>query len=174
MSHSPPASPVDQTEFRKLMSLFATGVCVVSPCSDREGNPTPLSGMTVNSFVSVSLDPMLVCWSLGNASSQFSEYSQARDFTVSILTADQHILAQRYAMRGDSALVESDFVRTPNGLPVIADALGYLECRLWSTYPAGDHTMIFGEVQAMAGETERLDQSESLGFFGGRFCGISQ
>ena len=34
------------------------------------------------------------------------------------------------------------------GAPLLAGALGWLECRLWAEYPAGDHTLFVGEVLA--------------------------
>ena len=50
------ASTVDVSAFREAMGSFPTGVTVVTVACD-DGN---LHGMTVNSFSSVSLDPMLV------------------------------------------------------------------------------------------------------------------
>jgi flavin reductase (DIM6/NTAB) family NADH-FMN oxidoreductase RutF len=172
LSSTPPANPVDQAEFRKLMSLFATGVCVISFDAPVEGGATSLSGMTINSLVSVSLEPSLVCWSLQNSASQFEQYRDASHFAVSILSDGQEAIARRYAARGDSALMESDFERTSNGLPVIKGALGIMECRRWNAYPAGDHTMILGEVQRVEScETWSADP-RGLGFFGGRFLRI--
>jgi flavin reductase (DIM6/NTAB) family NADH-FMN oxidoreductase RutF len=168
-----PANPVDTFEFRKLMSLFATGVCVVSVDTGDTGD-TGVSGITVNSFVSVSLNPVLVCWNIQNSSSQFDLYTKAADFTVSILAEEHETQAQRYAARGNSQFVASDFGRTTRGLPIIAGAPGYLECRLWSLYPAGDSTMIFGEVTAMSAPRSGDDLAMPLGFFGGRFCRINR
>ena len=156
-----------KAEFRQLMGLFATGVCVVSVKS-ADGTAT---AMTVNSFVSVSLDPMLVSWSLQNASSQFDLYASADGFAVSILAEGQAELARRYAARGDSQLRGDDFVSGKFGLPVIDGALAHLECRRWSDYTAGDHTLIFGEVLGMS--ASNAGEAESpLGFFNGQFCSI--
>jgi flavin reductase (DIM6/NTAB) family NADH-FMN oxidoreductase RutF len=160
-----PADPLDTTEFRRLMGQFATGVCVVSTAG-RHGD---LAGITVNSLVSVSLDPLLVCWGLQNGSSQFELWSRAENFAVSILGEGQAGLARRYAARGSSELDPRDFIRTQRGLPVIAGALAHLECRQWSLYPAGDHTMVFGEVIGMA----QAPQGRPLGYFGGDFCRIA-
>ena len=171
MSQSLSPNPAHEAAFRELMGLFATGVCVVSLGRSEAGEDAAISGTTVNSLVSISLDPMLVCWSLQNDASQFAEYSQAKEFAISILASDQAALARRYAARGDTALVTSDFERTDRGLPVIKGALASLECRLWKTYPAGDHTMILGEVVAMNGWQDEAEP-KALGFFGGRFCAI--
>ncbi|MFL0354855.1 flavin reductase family protein [Erythrobacter sp. GH1-10] len=168
MSDTRPADPATQAEFRKLMSLFATGVCVVS--FDMPEAEHGISGMTVNSLVSVSLDPMLVCWNLQNSASQYEEYLEAEDFAISILAGDQQALARRYAARGDSALTPADFRRTSNGMPVIRDALATIECRRWAAHPAGDHTLILGEVQAM--ETSGSGEPRALGFFNGHFRAI--
>ncbi|MEO0464035.1 MAG: flavin reductase family protein [Pseudomonadota bacterium] len=160
-----PADPVEPAAFRKLMGQFATGVCVVA--APRGGGG--VSGITVNSFVSVSLDPMLVCWSIQNQSSQFDFWAQAPGFTISILNEDQGSLARRYAARGDTESSDDDFIQSASGLPVVSDAIGHLECRQWSLYPVGDHTMVFGEVVGMSA----VDGGRPLGFFGGAFCRIS-
>ncbi len=168
----------NSTSFRELMGQYATGVCVVavpggtpdasagSAVLDHEDGP---SGMTVNSLVSISLEPMLICWAIQNTSTQFELYTGALDFTVSILAEDQHRLARRYAARGNSERDLADFALSEGGLPVIAGALGYLECRRWSLYPAGDHTLIFGEVVGI----ERARKAGPLGFFGGEFCRVA-
>jgi len=33
-----------------------------------------------------------------------------------------------------------------SGAPVLADALGWVECRVVATLPSGDHTLVLGEV----------------------------
>ena len=162
----PPTETPGVARFRDLMGRFATGVCVVA-VPGREG---AVSGMTVNSLVSVSLDPMLIAWSLQNGSSQFDRFSTSERFTVSILSEAQSDIAQRYASRADSGLCRDDFGGSYGGLPVIAGGLGYLECTSWSTYRAGDHTMIFGEVTALDMPEE---DSAPLCFFDGRFRHIA-
>lgn len=146
------------------MGLFSTGVCIVSR-KQQDGSP---SGITANSFVSVSLDPMLVCWSIQNGSSQFDAFASAPEFAISILAADQQELAQRYASRGDTLMQPDDFAWSDAGLPIIAGAIGHIECRHWSSYPAGDHTMIFGEVSSL----QSRGDIRPLGFYAGRFCRI--
>ncbi|MEM6495063.1 MAG: flavin reductase family protein, partial [Pseudomonadota bacterium] len=51
-----PSHPIDKAAFRRLMGQFATGVCVISA----EGSDGRFVGITVNSFVSISLEPLLV------------------------------------------------------------------------------------------------------------------
>jgi flavin reductase (DIM6/NTAB) family NADH-FMN oxidoreductase RutF len=51
----------------------------------------------------------------------------------------------------DPALAEHEagarFDRTRHGTPVLGGALAYLECRLQTTYEAGDHTIFIAEVE---------------------------
>ncbi|WP_299196444.1 flavin reductase family protein [uncultured Erythrobacter sp.] len=157
-----------QREFRRAMGLFTTGVCVISVPSGQQG----VSAMTVNSFQSVSLDPMLVCWSIQNDASQFDLYNDCERFAVSILADDHAELARRYAARGDTLLRVDDFVQSDGGLPIIDGALCHFECRRWSEFVAGDHTIIFGEVTGMSASEANTPARAPLGFFNGTFCSI--
>lgn len=158
------ANQADIFAFRQIMGRFATGVAVVS-FTRSDGS---IGAMTINSLVSVSLDPMLVSWSLQNSSSQFAEFTKADSFAFSILAEDHQSLARRYAGRGDCALVAEDFITSPGGLPVIGGALAHLECARWAVHPAGDHTLILGKVSGFAAGIDK----PALGFFGGMFCRI--
>lgn len=158
------AQAPDALAFRRVLGRFATGVCVVSLARPDGG----IGAMTVNSLVSVSLDPMLVSWSLQNSSSHFDEFAGAQDFAFSILAENQQALARRYAARGDAVQVAGDFVRSASGLPVIAGALAHIECRRWAVHAAGDHTLILGQVTALAAH----DAARPLTFYGGQFGGL--
>lgn len=164
------ALPVDESAFRSLMGQFATGVCVVAT-QGSEGDPV---GITVNSFVSVSLDPMLVCWSLHNSATQFDVWAQANTYSISILAENQQNLAKLYASRaakGDPAI---DFAHGESGIPHISGALGYLECRPWKLVPAGDHTMILGEVTGLyRAELPQGASAQPLLFYGSAFREIA-
>ncbi len=159
----------NQAAFRRLMGRFATGVCVVATPYDGGG----IAAMTVNSLVSVSLDPMLICWSVQNSASQFDVYANAQRFSVSVLGREQEELALRYAARGDSQLQASDFGKTAGGLPVIEGCIASLDCEFWDKHPAGDHTMILGKVSGFAPSGASNGDCRPLTFFNGGFCGIA-
>lgn len=153
--------------FRQLMGQFATGVAVVS----LGGGGVAVSAMTINSLVSISLDPMLVSWSLQNSASRFAAYAEAERFAFSILAEGQQALARRYAARGDAGLLAEDFEAGPGGLPVIRGALGHIACRRFAVHGAGDHTLILGEVTGMA---QGHAGARPLVFHGGRFAGLER
>ena len=153
-------------EFRKAMGHFPTGVCVVA----LEAEAGEILAMTINSFVSVSLDPLLICWSLHNSSGRFDLFANADRFTVSILAADQGELAVAYASRELKAVREHDFELSPQGLPVLKGTLASFECDAFAQHEAGDHTMILGRVVGLNGPPEA--GAQALGFYGGEFIPV--
>lgn len=165
--HAPSAS-LDPADFRKAMGHFPTGVCVVAV----EAGDGAIEAMTINSFVSVSLEPLLVCWSLHNNSSRFDMFAKASRFTISILAEDQAALALAYASRGVNLVREGDFAKSANGMPVIVGALGSFECSGYANHRAGDHTMILGEVTGLTQSAQ--DGTRALGFYKGEFCAVPQ
>jgi flavin reductase (DIM6/NTAB) family NADH-FMN oxidoreductase RutF len=70
-------------------------------------------------------------------------------FAVSLLAAGQEGLAQHFA-RGvpPIALWERIAARPGAAGPLLEGAVGWLECRVWREYEAGDHTLFAGEVLA--------------------------
>ena len=106
------------------------------------------AGLTVNSFVSLSLDPPLVGIALGRSAALHELLREAGVFALSILGAGQEHLAQHFA-RGVPPIGLWTGIETRDGelgAPLIEGALGWIECRLASEHPAGDHTFFVGDV----------------------------
>ncbi len=128
------------------MRLFPSGVCVVS--ANVEGQRV---ATTIGSLVSLSLEPPLVGISVGREVSLHELLRTAGTFGVSILRGDQAGVAAHFA-RGVPPLVLWDSVPVRDGetgAPLLADALAWIECRLWARYDAGDHSIFVGEVVAV-------------------------
>src|SRR2546427_678126 len=79
---------VTSDKFREVMSHFATGITVVTTV-DKHGKPY---GLTVNSFTSVSLDPVLVLVCLDNRLSGLVSFKNCKKFGVSMLSEHQEFL----------------------------------------------------------------------------------
>ena len=153
----------DPATFRTLMGHFPTGVCVVALDAPGGG----VAAMTINSFVSVSLEPLLVCWSLHNSSGRFDLFAGAERFSISILAEGQSDQALAYASRVDHHARDGDFDRSASGLPVVAGSVAHFECRSHAQHPAGDHTMLLGEVTGLSAKPGKEDQA--LAFYKGGF-----
>jgi flavin reductase (DIM6/NTAB) family NADH-FMN oxidoreductase RutF len=146
------AVPVDATLFRSVLALWPSGVGVVTtlaPASD--GGPPRPHGMTASSFSSVSLDPPLVSVCLGNHLATRRLVASAGAFAVSFLGKDQAAIGQRFAGPGaGDRFAGSRWETAETGCPVLADATGWLDCRIAQAHPAGDHTIFVGLVVAAA------------------------
>lgn len=127
------------------MGLFPTGVAVLTVQVDGER-----LGLTVGSVVSLSLDPPLVGVSVARQAAMHELLRRARSFGLSLLAADQTGLAQHFA-RGVPPIAMWTGIElrpTQADVPLLADALGWLECEVQSTVAAGDHTFFIGKVTA--------------------------
>ncbi len=152
---------VSQARFRDAMSAFATGVTVVTALGE-EGVPF---GITANAVTSVSLHPPLVLVCIDRASSSHDPIVDAGAFALNVLGAGQEGLARRFSGdRHDRRFRDVEFSSRETGSPVLETALAWLDCRMWNTLGAGDHTVLFGEVADCGAE-----EGEPLLFFRGAF-----
>jgi flavin reductase (DIM6/NTAB) family NADH-FMN oxidoreductase RutF len=143
------SSKVDREQLRRTMRAWSSGVTVVTAAHAGARN-----GMTVSSFTSVSLDPPLIIISLQNSSRTRALISKAGDFAVTILSADQQELSDRFAGRIPDteerlAGLETEILVT--GAPCLKGGLAYLDCHVVQTIPAGDNTLLLAEVVAARG-----------------------
>jgi flavin reductase (DIM6/NTAB) family NADH-FMN oxidoreductase RutF len=125
------------------MSHFATGITVVTGVT-AEGLTY---GITVNSFASVSLQPLQVLICLDNRLSGFDSFQTGKLFGVSILADDQESVSRYFAQRGMDRS-QATYFRGSTGVPLIAGALATLECVIVNAFPGGDHTIFLGLVKA--------------------------
>ena len=105
-------------------------------------------GLTVGSLLSLSLEPPLVGVSISCQAAMHELLRRAGGFALSLLAGGQEWLAQHFA-RGVPPIALWHGVATLEGAagaPLLAGALGWVECRTWAEYPAGDHTLFVGEA----------------------------
>lgn len=147
--------------FRRALGAFPTGVCVVT--SEIDGEP---AGMTLNSFTSVSLDPMLILVSLAHGSRTLTAVQASGRFAVSVLGRGQREVAVDFAARG--AEFPAGHVRTTRfGFLPVRHALAELYCDVHEMVTAGDHEVVIGAVREFISS-----RGEPLVFHGGQFGGI--
>ncbi len=135
--------PVDEGEFRAALARFATGVIVVSARTDRD------HAMTASAFSSVSLDPPLVLVCVESAARFHEAIVDSGVWGVSILPREHRPVAQWLSRPGRPLVGQFDQVphhRGRLGMVLIDDALATLECRTTAVHPAGDHSIVVGEV----------------------------
>lgn len=132
---------VDEGEFRKAMSCFASGVTVVT--TEHEGAKF---GITVSAFSSLSLEPPLVLVCIEKSTHIHEMIGKAERFAVNVLHEGQQEISNQFASRiedrFEGVAVEAGKLK----LPLLSDALAAVECRLHASLPGGDHTIFVGEV----------------------------
>ena len=156
---SSPAIPSDV--FRACVGEFATGVTVVA--SEHDG---VRAGMTLNSFVSVSLDPLLVLVSLAHGTRTLQVARRSGRFAVSMLQREQTEAAVALATPG-APFPEEHMTSTPDGFVIVREAAASQHCELEQTIAAGDHDLVLGRVVGIT-----HNGGEPLIFHRGRFGGM--
>ena len=155
----------DPRDFRNALGTFPTGVTVVTTVT---GEGVPI-GLTCNSFSSVSLSPALVLWSLSLRSPNLSNFLQAPNFAINILSSDQREVSQRFAQSIANKFEGVDHVQGKLGIPLIANAAAQLECRNETRYYSGDHVIFIGHVLHYA-----YRDCEPLVFCRGRYADLAR
>jgi flavin reductase (DIM6/NTAB) family NADH-FMN oxidoreductase RutF len=131
---------------RETMRLWASGVTVVTTkAGDRR------AGMTVSAFTSLSLDPPLVLVALHKDTEVARLIRRSRLFGISILGEEGEVLSQQFA--GITPLPEGadrfHGVATQmrvTGVPILADAIAWLDCRVVRLREMATHLAVVGEV----------------------------
>mgnify|MGYP003348943578 FL=1 len=132
----------DQSEFRRVMGHFATGVTVVTTL-DADGRP---AGLTANAVSSVSLDPPLVLFCVDKKAETAASFTASGVFTVNVLSEAQEGLSRRFAKSGPDKFTGVGFRAGSNGAPVLDGVIARIECRIRQSVDAGDHTILVGEA----------------------------
>lgn len=152
---------IDPKDFRRVLGQFPTGVTVVT--ANVDGTPI---GVAIGSFASISLDPPLVGFFLGNQSGSGAAIEAAGHFCVNVLASDQVELCGVMASRGDNKFEGVAHSPAPtSGAPVFPGAMATIDCSLHSVVEAGDHNLIIGTVQHL----EAGDGASPMVFFGGNY-----
>jgi flavin reductase (DIM6/NTAB) family NADH-FMN oxidoreductase RutF/2-polyprenyl-6-methoxyphenol hydroxylase-like FAD-dependent oxidoreductase len=138
----------DLRDLRRAFGQYATGVTVVTT-ADESGR---LWGMTANSFTSVSLNPPLVLWAAAKSSPSLEAFVSADRFAVNVLASDQHHLSRQFATTGTEKFEGVALVETSTGPPVLEGTVAHFVCRRTRNVDAGDHVVLFGEVESYSAE----------------------
>jgi len=127
--------------YRQLMGNWGTGVTIVST-SGTDGRPY---GLTVSSFTSVSLNPVLILVCLDNRISGLQAFKDSGKFGVSVLAEAQADLSTLFAKK-DTVRPPELYFKGATGVDLIKGSLVTLECKTYSIYDGGDHQILVGEV----------------------------
>jgi flavin reductase (DIM6/NTAB) family NADH-FMN oxidoreductase RutF len=152
--------PFESRHLRDAFGCFATGVTVITGCTE-DGTRT---GLTANSFTSVSLDPPLLLFCPANGASALPLIRSSGRFAVNILDIDGQAVADRFTQKGIDRFADADWLDW-DGLPVLAAAKAAFACDLHADHDGGDHRIVVGRIRRYGLAPER----ESLLYLHGRY-----
>ena len=157
---------IDQQLFRHVLGNHPSGVVVVTTLDDAAA---PI-GMTVDSFVSASLDPPMTMFLAGKGSATLASIRRSGHFCANVLAHDQESLARGFAVHGVDKFQEVAWAPSEaTGAPLLAETVAWVDCIVEHLYEAGDHVIVLGRVIALDAAPGR----DPLVFFRGRIVGLS-
>jgi flavin reductase (DIM6/NTAB) family NADH-FMN oxidoreductase RutF len=122
-------------------------------------------GLVVGSFTSISLDPPLVGFFPDKRSGTWPKIAATGRFCVNVLGADQLALCRRFAARAEDKFAELAHGQSPAGLPVLDNAIAWIDCTIERVTEVGDHWLVVGAVEALGTEGD----GNPLLFFRGQY-----
>lgn len=147
----PISGNVNSDDFRLVLGHYPTGVCIVTAMY--EGQPI---GMTVGSFTSVSLNPPLVAFFPDKKSTSWPKIAATAQFCINVLSEHQQDVCRTFAMKSETKFESVSYSMSASGLPIIDDALVWIDCRTYAVHEAGDHFAVIGNVRSLALEQAHL------------------
>ena len=142
MSETVPAA----ARFRGAMRHLAGGVSVITV-----GRSEDITGMTVTSVSSLSVEPPTLIVSVNLNSSSWPLLRRYGAFGVNILNAVQLSLAERFSgkdgVKGADRFAGASWTtRGATGVPLLVDALAAFECEVENIIERHSHAIVIGRV----------------------------
>jgi 3-hydroxy-9,10-secoandrosta-1,3,5(10)-triene-9,17-dione monooxygenase reductase component len=130
-------------EFKKSLGRFASGVTLITYT---EGSL--LSGITVSSFTSLSLDPPLILFNIQKTASSHDKLLHSKGYAVHILSNEQESISNQFSSSKTdrNEVLKSLGPKFIDEIPVLESSLSYLVCSNHKTFEGGDHTIFVGMV----------------------------
>lgn len=129
---------------KKALRKIVHGVYVVG-VKDK----SHLNAFTATWITQVSFQPPLVAVGINQSSISFRMIQDSRVFVINFLGSGQKLLAQHFlkpAHLGGDKLAGIRYRLGATGAPILEEAMAFVECEVRAIHPAGDHSIVVGEV----------------------------
>lgn len=133
------------SDFRGAMRHLVGGVSVITV-----GRGSDITGMTVSSLSSLSVEPPTLIVSINRSASSWPLLDKERAFGVNILAADQLGVAERFAgkggLKGAARFSGADWRRRSTGVPLLVGALAAFDCEVEEVIERHSHAIVIGRI----------------------------
>ena len=160
---------VTSSDFRSAMRQLTGGVSVITAGRGRD-----ISGMTVTSVSSLSVDPPALIVSINREASSWPLVKRYGFFGVNILTSDQIDIAERFTgkggLKGAARFAGADWTTRASGVPLLVGALAAIDCEVEDVVERHSHAIVIGRVLDVAVSA----RTAALAYWQGRYVAIDQ
>jgi flavin reductase (DIM6/NTAB) family NADH-FMN oxidoreductase RutF len=161
---------VSSSAFRSAMRHLAGGVSVITVGRGKD----IITGMTVTSVSSLSVDPPTLIVSINRESSSWPLLKRDGFFGVNILTADQLDVAERFTgkggLKGADRFAGAQWNTRVSGVPLLVGALSAIDCEAEDIIERHSHALVVGRVLDMQTST----RTAALAYWQGQYVAIDQ
>ena len=161
--------PVSSADFRGAMRHLTGGVSVITA-----GRGKDITGMTVTSVTSLSVDPPTLIVSINRDASSFPLIRRHGAFGVNILAADQLDVAERFAgkggLKGADRFAGARWVTAVSGVPLLVGALSAVDCEVEEIVERHSHGIVIGRVRDIKNST----RTAALAYWHGQYVAVDQ
>jgi flavin reductase (DIM6/NTAB) family NADH-FMN oxidoreductase RutF len=127
---------MDISKYKKVLSKYATGITVVT----KKSKNSLITGITVNSFVSISLKPAYISWSLDKTASSYKKFNNLKFFNIHILSTKQTNVSNYFSSKNET---KKNSVIMKN---LLKYNLAELNCKTIKKINIGDHLFFVAKV----------------------------
>jgi flavin reductase (DIM6/NTAB) family NADH-FMN oxidoreductase RutF len=153
--------------FRSAMRSLVGGVSIITV-----GRGNDLSGMTVTSVSSLTVEPATLIVCVNRQSSSWPLLQKHGVFGVSILSSECVDVAERFSgvgkLKGVERFAGSEWISLASGVPLLASALAAFDCEIEHVVERHSHAIVIGRVldlRVSPGET-------ALAYWQGKYIAV--
>jgi flavin reductase (DIM6/NTAB) family NADH-FMN oxidoreductase RutF len=162
-------SEVSADDFRNAMRRLTGGVGVITAGRGRD-----ISGMTVTSVTSLSVDPPTLIVSVNRGASSWPLIRRYGFFGVNILNADQLDIAERFTgkdgLKGAARFAGADWFTRASGAPLLSGALAAIDCGVEEVVERHSHAIVIGRVL----DLQVSPRTAALAYWQGQYLAIDR
>lgn len=143
-------------QLRSIMRKVPQPIVVVTTAHDGQKR-----GVTVSSFTSISLEPPLVSFCIRLPSKLSTLLHSSDRFVLHILTTEQVNASIAFSSNDPNADQDSIFESLPHstkeGVPILDNTVGAMQCTVEKTLKLGDHELWIGKVDTINSQSENAE-----------------
>lgn len=132
-------------DFRDAMRDLAAGVSIVTV-----GRGDDISGMTVTSVSSLSVDPATVIVSINRQTSSWPLLQKHGVFGINVLGLEHREISERFSgkdgLSGAARFAGAEWIQLASGVPLLAGALVAFDCEVDHVVERHSHAIVIGRV----------------------------